>query len=156
VKVRIIIDNLDETPDEFVRHSLNREKHIPPKSRVTLFIGPLDSSEYLFLPTVTTEGEREIDWHNGVRSSGDTIRQGADAGIGIGMAVTAHWYMELDLQYRKSAGTGTALDSIEWENILQIAEPNAWPIDVSLESEIERPQDTSEGPSIRIGPLLQK
>jgi hypothetical protein len=48
VKVRIVIDNLDETQDEFDSHSLNREKHIPPKSRVTLFIGPLDPGRYVY------------------------------------------------------------------------------------------------------------
>jgi len=48
VKVRIILDNQDDTPEEFDSHALNREKHVPPKSRVTLFIGPLDPGRYLF------------------------------------------------------------------------------------------------------------
>lgn len=114
-----------------------------------------DASEYLFLPTVT-QGEREVDWHFGVGSSGATTRQAADAGIGIGMGVTARWYTELDLQYRQRGASGTALDAVEWENILQLAEPNQWPIDVGVVCEIERPQDVNERPSIRIGPLLQK
>ena len=48
VKVRIIVENLDDTPDEFDSHSLNREKHIPAKSSVTLFIGPLDPGRYVY------------------------------------------------------------------------------------------------------------
>ena len=108
-----------------------------------------DASEYLFLPTVT-QGEREVDWHFGVGSTGATTRQAADAGIGIGMGVTAHWYTELDLQYRQRGASGTALDAVEWENILQLAEPNQWPIDVGVVCAIERPQDVNERPSIRI------
>jgi len=48
VKVSIVLDNQDDTPEEFDSHALNREKHVPPKSRVTLFIGPLDPGRYLF------------------------------------------------------------------------------------------------------------
>ncbi len=47
-KVRIVVENLDDTPEEFDSHSLNREKHIPAKSRVTLFIGPLEAGRYLY------------------------------------------------------------------------------------------------------------
>lgn len=48
MKVRIIIDNQDDTPEEFDGHQLNREKHVPPKSRLNLFIGPLNPGRYLF------------------------------------------------------------------------------------------------------------
>jgi hypothetical protein len=54
-KVRVIIDNQGDTPEEFDSHSLNREKHVPPHSRVTLFIGPLDVGRYIF------EGENHGD-----------------------------------------------------------------------------------------------
>jgi len=53
-KVRIVLDNQQETPEEFESYSLNREKHIPPKSRVTLFIGPLDPGRYVY------EGENDV------------------------------------------------------------------------------------------------
>jgi len=53
-KVRIVLDNQQETPEEFESYSLNREKHIPPKSRVTLFIGPLDAGRYVY------EGENDV------------------------------------------------------------------------------------------------
>lgn len=48
VKVRLILDNLDDTPEEFESYSLNREKHIPPKSRVVLFVGPLAAGRYVY------------------------------------------------------------------------------------------------------------
>ena len=53
VKVRIVLDNQDDTQEEFDSHSLNREKHVPPKSRVTIFIGPLEPGRYLY------EGEND-------------------------------------------------------------------------------------------------
>jgi hypothetical protein len=48
VKVRIVVDNQDDSPEEFESYSLNREKHIPPKSRITLFIGPLAVGRYVY------------------------------------------------------------------------------------------------------------
>ena len=47
-KVTIILDNQDNTPEEFESYSLNREKHIPPNSRVTLYIGPLSAGRYVY------------------------------------------------------------------------------------------------------------
>jgi hypothetical protein len=47
-KVRIVIDNKDPTPEEFDSHPLNREKHVGPNSRETIFIGPLAPGRYAF------------------------------------------------------------------------------------------------------------
>ena len=46
-KVRIVLDK---------SYSLNREKHIPAKSRVTLYIGPLDAGRYVFQGEDRSEG----------------------------------------------------------------------------------------------------
>jgi Cupredoxin-like domain len=48
-KVRLIVDNQDATPEEFESHELNREKVIPPKSKATIFIGPLTPGRYPFI-----------------------------------------------------------------------------------------------------------
>ena len=48
VKVRLVIDNQDTTPEEFESYTLNREKVIPGKSKTVVFIGPLDPGEYTF------------------------------------------------------------------------------------------------------------
>jgi len=48
VKFQVVVDNQDDNAEEFESYSLNREKHIPPKSRVTLFIGPLDAGRYVY------------------------------------------------------------------------------------------------------------
>jgi hypothetical protein len=48
-KVKLIIENQDNTPEEFESHSLNREKVIPAKSKGTVFIGPLKAGKYEFI-----------------------------------------------------------------------------------------------------------
>lgn len=47
-KVKLLVENLDATPEEFESHSLNREKIIPGKSRATIYIGPLKPGSYDF------------------------------------------------------------------------------------------------------------
>lgn len=48
-KVKLVIDNQDATPEEFESHELNREKVIAPKSKGTVFIGPLKAGRYPFI-----------------------------------------------------------------------------------------------------------
>ncbi|HEV7619413.1 MAG TPA: cupredoxin domain-containing protein [Burkholderiaceae bacterium] len=47
-KVKLIVDNQDATPEEFESHELNREKVIAPRSKATIFIGPLKPGRYAF------------------------------------------------------------------------------------------------------------
>jgi plastocyanin len=47
-KVKLIIENQDATAEEFESHELNREKVIPPKSKLPIFIGPLAAGKYPF------------------------------------------------------------------------------------------------------------
>lgn len=47
-KVKLLINNLDPTPEEFESYSLNREKVIPGNSSTIIFIGPLKQGEYVF------------------------------------------------------------------------------------------------------------
>jgi hypothetical protein len=47
-KVKLIVENQDATPEEFESHELNREKIIAPKSKVSIFIGPLKAGKYPF------------------------------------------------------------------------------------------------------------
>jgi hypothetical protein len=54
IKVRIVIDNQEDTAEEFDSHSLNREKHVPAKTQATIFIGPLAPGRYIY------EGESEV------------------------------------------------------------------------------------------------
>lgn len=48
-KIKLIIDNQDATAEEFESHPLNREKVIPAKSKVTVFLGPLAVGRYPFV-----------------------------------------------------------------------------------------------------------
>jgi Cupredoxin-like domain len=55
-KVRIVVDNQDDTPEEFESYSLDREKHIPAKSQVVLYIGPLSAGRYIYQGEDRTNG----------------------------------------------------------------------------------------------------
>lgn len=48
-KVKLVIDNQDATPEEFESAELNREKIIAPKSKASLWIGPLKPGKYPFM-----------------------------------------------------------------------------------------------------------
>jgi len=48
VKVRIVVQNDDDVADEFDSYVLHREKHVPPKSKATLFLGPLEPGRFPF------------------------------------------------------------------------------------------------------------
>ncbi|WP_416308470.1 cupredoxin domain-containing protein [Neptunicella sp. SCSIO 80796] len=48
-KVKLIIHNHDDTPEEFDSFSLNREKVIFAGRKVTIYIGPLKAGEYPFM-----------------------------------------------------------------------------------------------------------
>ena len=48
VKVKLIVDNQDATPEEFESHELNREKVIPGNSKAKIFVGPLEAGVYPF------------------------------------------------------------------------------------------------------------
>jgi len=48
-KIRLIVKNLDATPEEFESHELNREKVISGKGQATIYIGPLKPGRYPFM-----------------------------------------------------------------------------------------------------------
>ena len=48
VKVKLIVDNQDPTPEEFESYELNREKVIMGNGKATVFVGPLEAGEYPF------------------------------------------------------------------------------------------------------------
>jgi plastocyanin len=47
-KVKLVIENQDATAEEFESYELNREKVVPPKGRITVFVGPLKPGRYPF------------------------------------------------------------------------------------------------------------
>jgi plastocyanin len=47
-KVKLLVENLDATPEEFESHELNREKIISGNSKATIYIGPLSAGKYPF------------------------------------------------------------------------------------------------------------
>ena len=49
MKVKLVVDNQDPTPEEFESHSLKREKVIKGGTKATIFIGPLKPGRYEFV-----------------------------------------------------------------------------------------------------------
>ena len=49
VKVKLIVKNLDPTPEEFESYELNREKVIAGGKEAIIFIGPLEAGTYPFV-----------------------------------------------------------------------------------------------------------
>lgn len=47
-KAKLIVHNLDATPEEFESYDLNREKIVPGGGKISLFVGPLEPGEYKF------------------------------------------------------------------------------------------------------------
>ena len=47
-KVKLLVSNLDSTPEEFESHELNREKLVASNGKVTIYVGPLAPGKYPF------------------------------------------------------------------------------------------------------------
>lgn len=48
-RVKLVVHNQDNTPEEFESHDLNREKIVPPGAKASIFIGPLKPGRYTFI-----------------------------------------------------------------------------------------------------------
>ena len=46
VRIRLLIENKDITPEEFESYALNREKLVTPGATVVIFVGPLRPGRY--------------------------------------------------------------------------------------------------------------
>jgi plastocyanin len=47
-KIKLEVENQDATPEEFESYELNREKVVPAKTTVVIFVGPLKAGRYPF------------------------------------------------------------------------------------------------------------
>ncbi len=55
VKVLLVVENKDATPEEFESYELNREKTIAGNKTAVIFIGPLQSGHYPFFGEFNAE-----------------------------------------------------------------------------------------------------
>jgi hypothetical protein len=58
IKVKLIIDNQDSTPEEFDSFALNREKIVFANSKGIVFIGPLKPGRYEFIGEFNQESAK--------------------------------------------------------------------------------------------------
>lgn len=47
-KIKLLVENLDATPEEFESSELKREKVVVGKGTITVYLGPLDAGHYHF------------------------------------------------------------------------------------------------------------
>jgi plastocyanin len=48
VKIKLLVENHDATPEEFESADLNREKVVVGNATITVYLGPLDAGKYHF------------------------------------------------------------------------------------------------------------
>jgi plastocyanin len=48
-RIKLVVQNDDASAEEFESHALNREKVVPGRSKVTIYIGPLTPGRYAFV-----------------------------------------------------------------------------------------------------------
>ncbi len=113
--------------------------------------GPAD---YVATPNVEY-GEKEIDFKYGIATQKDG-QKNREASIGYGYGVGENWFTEVYLHYTRDPGMATRLETVEWENKFQLAEPGEYPVDAGLLVEFEYPNSPSAPRELKISALLQK
>lgn len=82
-KVKLVIYNRDDTPEEFDSFDLNREKMLFPNRRAVIFIGPLPAGRYEFFGEYNPNSARGAVL---VTMPGSTRHTGQGLGQGTGIA----------------------------------------------------------------------
>jgi hypothetical protein len=59
-KIKLLIENRDETSDEFESFPMNREKVLPGQRTTTLFIGPLEEGRYPYIGEFSEETAKGV------------------------------------------------------------------------------------------------
>ena len=57
-KIRLLVENRDPTAEEFESYDFNREKIVPGKGRIVLFVGPLKPGRYEFFGEFNSDTAR--------------------------------------------------------------------------------------------------
>ena len=57
-KIRLLVENRDPTAEEFESYDFNREKIVPGKGRIALFVGPLKPGRYEFFGEFNSDTAR--------------------------------------------------------------------------------------------------
>ncbi len=112
-----------------------------------------DPDDYVQVPTVVA-GEREIDFKYGSARFGDeTTAQAASVGLGLG--ANDWWFTELYLKYARDGAGPVTYDALEWENKFQLTETGKYPFEFGVVTEVEVPNDRSQGYELTLGGLGQ-
>jgi hypothetical protein len=112
-------------------------------------------SDYVHEPSVEY-GERELDFKYGTARYREDGTRESEGSLGFGYGATQWWFTEAYVKYHKLPGDSTRYDAVEWENKFQLTEPNQYPVDFGLFTEIEVPKEhRTEGYELKVGALVQ-
>ena len=59
-KIKLLIENKDDTSDEFESFPMNREKVLPGQRTTTIFIGPLEEGRYPYIGEFAEETAKGV------------------------------------------------------------------------------------------------
>ena len=59
-KIKLVVENKDATAEEFESYELNREKVVPAKGSVVIFVGPLKPGRYPFFGDFNKETAKGV------------------------------------------------------------------------------------------------
>jgi plastocyanin len=59
-KIKLVIENQDATAEEFESDELNREKVVPAKGQITIYVGPLKPGRYPFFGEFNKETAKGV------------------------------------------------------------------------------------------------
>lgn len=111
-----------------------------------------DPADYV-VSIYDNENLKKIDLRFGAERVSDQPDASA-ATIGYGFAVKRWWFTELYGKFERSDDEATKFDAFYWANSFLLTSGESM-FDLGLHADIERPQDRSEGTSLRIGPVLR-
>jgi hypothetical protein len=113
-----------------------------------------DPADYVFIP-YTTAGERVLAYAAGLAHDRDGGGREAQQTASLGWAPTARWFTSVYAGWTSEDGAGYVFDEASWLNHVQLAAPGAWPVDVGVLCELERPRDRDEGTGLTCGPTFE-
>jgi hypothetical protein len=98
--------------------------------------------------------ELELETRSFLSGQGANHEQGHS--FAVGYAPTSYWATEAYQVLHKDPGMALVAETIEWENIFQLASPGRYWADPGVLIETEFPQQKATPGEVRLSPLLEK
>jgi len=113
------------------------------------------ASHKIYSPIVDF-GETEFEFRGHYNFDGNEEADGSGTyKFDIGHGFTPHWFTEAALEYEQSGQEGSKLESVEWENIIQLTEQGEYAFDWGVLMEYSHALENDAADKIEFGPLVQ-